>query len=688
MPHPKLLVRIKLPIIYYTLRNDVSVSRQLDFLSRYHICVFFVPDVSDANFVATIDNWLLADDSDEDLDIEIDNDACALPVVRNAANEPACDNDMTELQTLVLRTEDDANDRALRDLIQNEDYYKFDWTRDRQIFTGRREVFTGTSGPTFDVTDMTPVDLFHKMFDNDFIDGLCRETNRYAEQKIAILASKNIDLAKSRLHRWTPTNPDEMVTFLAILILQGLYPVPEEEKYFSFNGFGTMPYFSRIMSYNRFLLLKSLYHFVDNQTVTNRTKLTKIQPVLDYLNDKFSTMYMPSQEIAIDESLLKWHGRLSFAQKIATKAAQVGVKTYELCESRTGYLWKFIVYVGKKTNIETAPTNNVTNDMTNDMTNDVTNDMTNDATNETDDVTNEAEHATVERPDDETDDGLGSSVARPTNATAKIVFDLVEPLLNRGHTIIMDNFYNSPLLLRCLKKHQTDCYGTLRLNREFVPDSLKTISKSDLRQGEVVASYCSDLSVMVWRDSNLVSMISTYHQLQIGNQNKYNRLTYKPKIVLDYNKSMGGVDRKDQFLSAQPVERLRNKVWYKKVFARLLSTKIFNLFIIYQTKHQSITHRQFRTTLAEGLLRQHARIDLTTEPRLYVNRQTRQLTRHTYSRPLVEHDHFPARSTAKRPRCWLCARIKRDTRTTWKCIQCDIHLCIEHCFREYHKNPQ
>lgn len=100
------------------------------------------------------------------------------------------------------------------------------------------------------------------------------------------------------------------------------------------------------MTYNRFVLIKRLLHFsdpTDNQTLTNdEKKLQKIQPVIDHLQKKFCSLYLPRQEIAIDESLLKWQGRLSFAQKIATKAAKVGVKSYELCESDTGYhlYWK------------------------------------------------------------------------------------------------------------------------------------------------------------------------------------------------------------------------------------------------------------------------------------------------------------------------------------------------------------
>lgn len=618
------------------------------------------------------------------MEIDSADDVFPLSIARNAATEPACDTDMTQLATRVLQTEDELDDRVLRDIVPNDDYYNFDWKKDRTNFTGRRESFTGTSGPTFDVTDKTPVDIFYKMFDTDFIDRICTETNRYAEQKIASLKADNKLLPTSRLVRWTPTDRDEIITFLAVLLLQGLYPLPEEEKYFSFNGYGTMPYFSRIMSYNRFLLLKSLYHFVDNQTLTNdRTKLCKIQPVLDHLNDKFSTLYMPAQEIAIDESLLKWHGRLSFAQKIATKAAQVGVKTYELCESRSGYLWKFFVYVGKKTQTDsTAPNNDQPHVQLDDVGVERLDDVTDQPNDETIDRNDDE---TIDRPEDETVDRPDDSLPRPTNATSKIVYDLVQPLLGRGHTLIMDNFYNSPLLLRCLKKQKTDCYGTLRLNREFVPDSLKTMNKTDLRQGEIVTTYSSDLSVMVWRDSNLVSMISTYHHLQVGSQNKYNRITYKPNIVLDYNKSMGGVDRKDQFLSAHPVERLRNKVWYKKVFCRLLSTAVFNAFVIFSTKNPKMSHREFRIVLAEDLLKRHRRIDLTNEPRLKLNRAG-QLTTRTNNRPLVDHDHFPARSSSKKARCWMCTRRKRDTRTTWMCIECNVSLCIEHCFRDYHKS--
>jgi len=50
----------------------------------------------------------------------------------------------------------------------------------------------------------------------------------------------------------------------------------------------------------------------------------------------------------MDESLTLWKGRLSIKQYLPLKASKFGIKTFELCESTTGYLWCFLVYTGKK----------------------------------------------------------------------------------------------------------------------------------------------------------------------------------------------------------------------------------------------------------------------------------------------------------------------------------------------------
>jgi len=93
-------------------------------------------------------------------------------------------------------------------------------------------------------------------------------------------------------------------------------------------------------------------HFDNNDHVGTHqgpSKLSKIYPVLSHLNTKFQSLYLPGQNIAIDDSLTLWTGRLSFRQYIPLKSSKFGIKSYELFESSSGYLWSFIIYTGKDT---------------------------------------------------------------------------------------------------------------------------------------------------------------------------------------------------------------------------------------------------------------------------------------------------------------------------------------------------
>ncbi|CAB3229486.1 unnamed protein product [Arctia plantaginis] len=151
-----------------------------------------------------------------------------------------------------------------------------------------------------------PLDVFLKFFDDDFFDLLVRQSNRYA----TVIIEKELT-DHSRLNFWKSTNRDEMAIFLAILVA-----LAEEKDYWRENGFLTLKYLQNLMTHNTFVLLKKLLHFTPTtivQTTGNMTedeiKLRKIQPVLDHLQRKFSTLYLPGRDIVIDESLLKWHGR-------------------------------------------------------------------------------------------------------------------------------------------------------------------------------------------------------------------------------------------------------------------------------------------------------------------------------------------------------------------------------------------
>jgi len=106
------------------------------------------------------------------------------------------------------------------------------------------------------------------------------------------------------------------------------------------------------MTEKKFHLLLKFLHFADNSKFDpdqHQQKLYKIEPTLDHLKSKFSSVYTPERSICVDESLLLWKGRLGWIQYIPSKRSRFGVKIYKLCGSSTSYVWNFTLYTGKDT---------------------------------------------------------------------------------------------------------------------------------------------------------------------------------------------------------------------------------------------------------------------------------------------------------------------------------------------------
>lgn len=100
--------------------------------------------------------------------------------------------------------------------------------------------------------------------------------------------------------------------------------------------------------------------------------------------------------------------------------------------------------------------------------------------------------------------------------------------------------------------------------------------------------------------SRLIIINSVCDQIQ---KEKYGFYKYKPKVVLDYNLSMGEIDKKDQLLQAFPIERVRNHIWYKKLFRRLINVSIHNAFVTYQSAVlPGIKQRALRVQLVDEIL--------------------------------------------------------------------------------------
>ena len=72
----------------------------------------------------------------------------------------------------------------------------------------------------------------------------------------------------------------------------------------------------------------------------------KIRDLFEIIRANFSKFYNPSEQLAVDEVIVKFKGRVVFKEYIPKKCKRFGIKMFELCDS-TGYTYDRNVYLGK-----------------------------------------------------------------------------------------------------------------------------------------------------------------------------------------------------------------------------------------------------------------------------------------------------------------------------------------------------
>ena len=241
-------------------------------------------------------------------------------------------------------------------------------------------------------------------------------------------------------------------------------------------------------------------------------------------------MYILHQNISIDESLVKCRARFAIIQYNPSKRARFGIKMYKLSDSSNGYIVNFKIYVGQdKCAKDSGP------------------------------------------------------------VSAKVVYDLMNfcNLLDKGYNLFIDNWYTSPdLVFQLHQQHKTNVCGTVQCNRQNMPRDLLT---SKLARGETCIKSYNNILCVRWKDKKDVTMLTTMHtNAELVDTGKIKRCVKDgsevevPRIVIDYNAGMGGVDKGDQVLSGHHIMRRYVKA-YRKIFFNMLDMSIFNSFIIFQT---------------------------------------------------------------------------------------------------------
>ncbi|XP_033111785.1 piggyBac transposable element-derived protein 4-like, partial [Anneissia japonica] len=293
----------------------------------------------------------------------------------------------------------------------------------REIFQGRHDdddererspsssEFSERCGPLVHDEDSSIFDIFHHFIDDQLLQLIVDETNRYAERIIAQNAGR-LGVMKD----WRNTDINEVRAFISILLDLGLDRRGSYELHWSKQWLLNKPGFRSIMSRNRFNLLLRCVHLVDNDAAPardnpNYDKGFKVRFFMEHLMTNFQSAFYPSRNVSVDESVIAFKGRVSFKTYHPMKPHKRGMTVWTLADSRTGYVYNQNLYIGRG------------------------------------------------------EDGPG--------ATQRTVMKVCEPITGKKHHVYMDNYFSSPALFSSLEGVSLGACGTLRTNRVGVPDVIK-----------------------------------------------------------------------------------------------------------------------------------------------------------------------------------------------------------------------
>ncbi|KAK2721905.1 hypothetical protein QYM36_002467 [Artemia franciscana] len=140
--------------------------------------------------------------------------------------------------------------------------------------------------------------------------------------------------------------------------------------------------------------------------------------------------------------------------------------------------------------------------------------------------------------------------------------------------LFFDNFYTGIDLIHKLRvEYGIESCGTIRSNRMrgAVLDTDASMKKKGRGSVDFRFERHSEVSVVKWYDNKPVHLGSSYCAVtQIDKCQRWDGTTRKyvevdrPRIVRDYNKSMGGVDLTDMFLELYRTD-IRSKKWYMRI---------------------------------------------------------------------------------------------------------------------------
>ncbi|XP_049813849.1 piggyBac transposable element-derived protein 3-like [Schistocerca nitens] len=457
----------------------------------------------------------------------------------------------------------------------------------------------------------TTLEYFQQFFDNEVLQMMVTYTNQYAAKRNTL----------------GDCSEEEMLVFIAILLLSGYVTVLRRKKYWQSDKDSHNDLVTNAMPRDRFDFIFSNLHVCNNDNVDKSDRCGKIRPLLCMLNDRFKQLAPHMQHHSVDESMVPYLGSHGCKQFIKGKPIRCGFKFW--CGGTSG---GYIIWLEPYQGAGSCTKDNET-------------------------------------------EGMGHGVVMT------YVDQLPPPVPYR---IYFDNLFTSVELLHDIKERGMEATGTIRGNgvTNCTLSSVDKMIKENRGSYEICSDSASGISIVRWNDNNVVAVainvdrVQPLHSVARFSREQKKRISVpQPNLLHSYNTHMGGIDRADQNVSLYRCS-IRGKKWYFPIIAHFIDVSDQNAWDLYKHNEEPIDHPTFRRRIVTAILESNKRV---TTSRGHFSKRAKLDSRFDGREHYVAE--LPTDEITKKKEQLKCRCCHKNTTTM--CVKCDepLHVC---CFLSYH----
>ena len=436
----------------------------------------------------------------------------------------------------------------------------YSWTTEKSV-VGRRgseNVIRNKPGPERSVArdheDITPLEAFELFFTDNMITNITECTNK----KIDVFRDKYGEKleADDKITHIKPTTPNEIRAFLGLMYMREAMKLNLRNIHDVFYHKSSNDSFRATMSRKRFSFFCVAIQFDDASSRQERWKedrFTAIRDIFEGFNHNCAKARVPSEYLAIDETLYPYRGSIKLRQYNPNKPAKYGLLYRSILDSTIPYTYFTLPYAGKP-----------------------------------------------EAPNQ-------YYVTGTDKYTEYFVESLKKQVDISGRNISMDRYFTSVSIAKYLLANKITLVGTMRSGRVGIPNEMKEIKqREDLF---TMYAFTEDnklllVSYVVKKKSGKrnVLVLSTMHKdVKVT---KDARL--KPHVIAFYDRTKGGVDVMDM-IAGNYTTKFKTRRWTMNTLAYILDTAKTNSLTIFRDLHPNtrMSSFEFVWDLTQSLIKSH-----------------------------------------------------------------------------------